>query len=1045
MKTPRVTHLHLLALVGLAAAVLLVVNAPSASAATCTNTWAGSSSGLWNVSANWNDGDGDPNNNVPGFGDVACINQPGTYTVTIIDNGVTNSGSTDVLELGDGDTGNGVVTLAVLSSTTGGGNPLEGALNLVSATTSSTIRSDGVVELSGSGANPGQTYFQSSNDVDNSGVIRSIAGAGGNRLLNIGLNNLAGGTVDIQYDAVQGFTRTWTNNGTFEVANGAKFTITGSGGGPTFNQTNGTLDTNTTGVFFQTGGFFNHTGGTQTGNPVQLCGPQLQAPSGGAGTYDFVRVPSSFCGGGTISGDIAANKTVRMNNASNGTMGVSLVNNLTNNGTLILTGTEENQLLGGKTLTNAGTLQVTGTGARLFGNTITNTGTIAIDQDANFGFTPTITNNGTLAIADGKTLYITGSGQGPTFNQAGGTLNTNTTGVLFHNGGFFNHTGGTQTGNPVQLCGPQLQAPSGGAGTYDFVRVPSSFCGGGTISGDIAANKTVRMNNASNGTMGVSLVNNLTNNGTLILTGTEENQLLGGKTLTNAGTLLVEGTGARLFGNSITNAVTGTIAIYQDTNFGFTPTVTNSGALTVVAGETLYITGSGSGPVFNQSGTLNVLGTFNNGGAYNTTGGTTTVQSGGQIISSTTIALTGGTLRGTGTVTTPTLNNSGGTVRPGSSPGVLTLSGNYVQSVGGTLAIDIAGTAVGTGYSRLVVSGNVSLAGELGVTNTIQPAGGQQFQVVTGNVSGTFGSVSLSGPPSYDIAYNPGDVTLTAKAPAAPTLSGTSPASGADDNTPRILGTAPTGSTVALYNNDTCTGSPVATGTAAELTAPGIEVTVADNSTTTIHATATDDDNTSTCSTSSVTYVEKSPPSAPTLTGTSPTSGADNNSPRILGTASAGSTVALFTNANCTGSPVATGSAAQLAAPGIEVTVADNSTTTLHATATDANGTSACSTTSVTYVESSADPIPPPVTPGKVSLTKKPPKKSTKKVAKFRFSAPDAATYSCKLDKKPFKACTSPIKYSKLKSGKHTFTVRGIGAGGQQGPTTKFTWKVKKK
>ena len=345
-RTPRVTSLILLTLAGLAAAVLVMVTAPRASAATCTNTWAGSSSGLWNISANWADQDSDPNNNVPSFGDVAGIDKPGTYTVTIIDNGVTNSGIAEVLELGDGDTGNGIVTLAVLSSTTGGGNPLEGGLNLMSGTTPSTIHSDGVLELSGSGANPGQTYFQSSNDVNNSGVIRSIAGDGGNRLLYIGLNNLAGGTIDIQYDATEGFTRTWTNNGTFQVANGATFTLTGSGGGPTFNQAGGTLDTKTSGKFLQSGGFFNHTGGTQTGNPVQLCGPQLTAPSGGAGSYDFVRVPNSGCGGGTISGDIAANKTVRMNNTSNAAMGVSLVNNLTNNGTLILTGTEEDQLLG---------------------------------------------------------------------------------------------------------------------------------------------------------------------------------------------------------------------------------------------------------------------------------------------------------------------------------------------------------------------------------------------------------------------------------------------------------------------------------------------------------------------------------------------------------------------------------------------------------------------------------------------------------------------------------------------------------------------------
>ena len=95
-------------------------------------------------------------------------------------------------------------------------------------------------------------------------------------------------------------------------------------------------------------------------------------------------------------------------------------------------------------------------------------------------------------------------------------------------------------------------------------------------------------------------------------------------------------------------------------------------------------------------------------------------------------------------------------------------------------------------------------------------------------------------------------------------------------------------------------------------------------------------------------------PAAPTLTGTSPASGADNNSPKIRGNAAAGTTVKVFANATCTGTPAATGSAASFASPGLTVSVADNSTTRFRATATNANGTSACSSSSVTYVERTA-------------------------------------------------------------------------------------------
>ena len=93
------------------------------------------------------------------------------------------------------------------------------------------------------------------------------------------------------------------------------------------------------------------------------------------------------------------------------------------------------------------------------------------------------------------------------------------------------------------------------------------------------------------------------------------------------------------------------------------------------------------------------------------------------------------------------------------------------------------------------------------------------------------------------------------------------------------------------------------------------------------------------------------PPAAPSVTGVAPASGANDNSPKITGTAAAGTTVRLYDNAACSGTALATGTAAEFAAPGLVIAVADNSTTTVFATATNADGTSACSTSSVTYRE----------------------------------------------------------------------------------------------
>jgi hypothetical protein len=171
-------------------------------------------------------------------------------------------------------------------------------------------------------------------------------------------------------------------------------------------------------------------------------------------------------------------------------------------------------------------------------------------------------------------------------------------------------------------------------------------------------------------------------------------------------------------------------------------------------------------------------------------------------------------------------------------------------------------------------------------------------------------------------------------------------------------GSDPRGSTVRLYTSSDCSGSPVRDGFAADLTSPGLQVSVANNSTTTFRGTATLGAFTSACSTSSITYVEDStPPAAPTLTDTDPNSPADDSSPEIKGSAASGSIVRLFTSSDCTGPFVASGTAAEFASPGITVAVPDDSTTTFRASAIipsgDGGSVSACSTSSITYVEDS--------------------------------------------------------------------------------------------
>jgi hypothetical protein len=169
------------------------------------------------------------------------------------------------------------------------------------------------------------------------------------------------------------------------------------------------------------------------------------------------------------------------------------------------------------------------------------------------------------------------------------------------------------------------------------------------------------------------------------------------------------------------------------------------------------------------------------------------------------------------------------------------------------------------------------------------------------------------------------------------------------------------------------------------------------------------------------------PPAKPSITASVPKSPANNNSPRLKGTAEAGSTVRIYKTSNCTGSPVKTGLASAFASPGLLANVTDNTTTVFHATATDAsNNKSACSA-GFTYVE---DSTPPDTTITSANIS------PSQHRATFFFSSSEAGSrFECKLDGQAFAPCTSPKIYSSLSKGQHTFRVRAIDKARNVDPT----------
>ena len=146
------------------------------------------------------------------------------------------------------------------------------------------------------------------------------------------------------------------------------------------------------------------------------------------------------------------------------------------------------------------------------------------------------------------------------------------------------------------------------------------------------------------------------------------------------------------------------------------------------------------------------------------TGGLTSIASGGVLQGAAT--LTGGVLRGAGQVT-GNVTNTSGTVEPGSSPGTLTVTGNYTQGAGGTLRTEIAGTTPGTQFDRLSVGGTATLDGTLAIENApaFDPAVSNTFEILSAaSVSGAFSSLTGAQQPSgktYAATYNADDATLS--------------------------------------------------------------------------------------------------------------------------------------------------------------------------------------------------------------------------------------------------------------------------------------------
>lgn len=262
-----------------------------------------------------------------------------------------------------------------------------------------------------------------------------------------------------------------------------------------------------------------------------------------------------------------------------------------------------------------------------------------------------------------------------------------------------------------------------------------------------------------------------------------------------------------------------------------------------------------------------------------------------------------------------------------------------------TVRVYTSGACTGTVAGTGAASGTGAFSISVSVADDTSTAFHARATDASGNVSGCSGAFTF---------------VEDSTAPAAPAMTGTTPGSPANDNAPSVLGTAEASSTVRIYTDATCSSAVAATGSATGAGSFSIVVPVSNDTTTTFRARALDQaGNVGPCAATGVTYVEdSSAPAAPSSFALTPASPANNNAPWLSGSAEAASTVRIYTTSGCTGTVAGTVTATGGGTFSVSLAVGNDSSTTFHATATDASGNvSACSAASPAYVEDSTAPL----------------------------------------------------------------------------------------
>ena len=387
------------------------------------------------------------------------------------------------------------------------------------------------------------------------------------------------------------------------------------------------------------------------------------------------------------------------------------------------------------------------------GNTTIRSGTFEISSDSRLG-------NGVYAssiINDGKFFYngnldqtisgsISGSGELVKNNTSSLILTGNNTytGITYVNGGSLVASTRSVIGDIHNYRTVTFAQDFDGtyagsmSGTGAFIKTgtgaltlasPNSYTGGTTVTagsligttisvqGNILNNALVTFDQSFDGTFTGSISGNgsLVKLGSGTLTLATANSYTGGTVVTAGG---LTGTTDSLQGNILNNAL---VTFDQSFDGTFAGLIAGNGSINK--------SGSGKVTILYAAPTIN---TNVSNGDLNVNG----------VLASPLITVeNNGALSGSGLIIGNVMNQ--GLVSPGNSPGVLTILGNYTQSSGATLRIEIADYS---NYDMLVVGGKVSLGGGLQVipSQSLAMQYGDRFDIIFADqITGDFESIAF--------------------------------------------------------------------------------------------------------------------------------------------------------------------------------------------------------------------------------------------------------------------------------------------------------------